>query len=91
MVSKSVPRVAAHLKFKGFYLLSDDASARDVQAQRVGALRASVIAALTEMLEELELLRQREAAPPDVDEFIANTRAALARLHGQAPPEDPPP
>jgi hypothetical protein len=71
-------------------LVSDDASARDVQAQRVRALRASVIAALSEMLEELELLRQRQAAPPDVDEFIASTRAVLQRLHAEALPDDPP-
>lgn len=70
--------------------MSDDASARDVQAQRTRALRASVIAALSEMLEELELLRQRQAAPPDVDEFIASTRAVLRRLHVEAQPDDPP-
>ena len=64
--------------------MSNDASARDVQAQRMRALRASVVAALSEMLEELELLRQRQAAPPDVDEFIASTRAVLQRLHAEA-------
>ena len=65
-------------------MVSDQGSDRDAQARRVRALRASVIAALTEMLEELELLRQRQGAPPDVDEFISNTRAALARLRAEA-------
>lgn len=69
--------------------MSDDASARDVQAQRMRALRASVIAALSEMLEELELLRRRQAAPPDVDEFIASTRAVLQRLHAETAPDEP--
>jgi hypothetical protein len=69
-------------------LLSDDASTRHAQARRVRALRASVVAALTEMLEEMEVLRQRQGAPPDVDEFIATTRAALARLQEEAPPDD---
>ena len=83
--------MAARLENQRVYLVSDDASARDVQAQRVRALRASVIAALSEMLEEMELLRQRQGAPPDVDEFIASTRAVLDRLHAEARPEDPPP
>lgn len=76
-------------KFKGFCLLSDDASARDLQAYRVGALRASVLAAISAMLEELEVLREREGAPPDIDEFITSTSAVLTRLQQAAPPEDP--
>jgi hypothetical protein len=70
-------------------LLSDDASAEDVQAHEVGALRASVIAAISAMLEDLELTRQRQAPPPDIEEFIATTAAVLARLREAAPPEDP--
>ena len=70
--------------------MSDDVSARHAQAERVRALRATVIAALTEMLEEMELLRQRQGAPPDVDEFIASTRAVLARLENEAPSKDSP-
>jgi hypothetical protein len=68
--------------------VGDEGSDRDAQARR--ALRASVIAALGEMLEELELLRQRQGAPPDVDDFIANTRAALARLRAEAAAGDRP-
>lgn len=69
--------------------MSDDASAGDVQAHRVGELRASVIAAIIPMLEELELLRERQAAPPAIDEFIASASAVLTQLREAAPQEDP--
>jgi hypothetical protein len=68
--------------------LSDDASTRHTKARHVRALRASVVEALTEMLEQMEDLRQRQGAPSDVDEFIATTRAVLARLRDEAPPEE---
>jgi hypothetical protein len=68
--------------------VSDDAAAGDVKAHQVGALRASVIMAISAMLDELELMRRRHAAPPDIDEFIASTAAVLARLREAAPPED---
>lgn len=71
-------------------LVSNDGSAGDDLARRASALRASLIAALSEMLEELEVLRQRQAAPPEIDEFMEHARATLARLQEEALPEDPP-
>ena len=70
--------------------MCNNPSAGDDQARRASALRASLIAALLEMLEELEALRHREAAPPEVEEFMAHARATLARLQKEALPEDPP-
>lgn len=70
--------------------MSNDASAGDDPAQRVGALTSSLIAALAELSGELEVVRQRQAAPAEVEEFIASTRATLARLREEAPSEDSP-
>jgi hypothetical protein len=49
-------------------------------------LRDAISSELAEMLAELEALRARQGAPPDVEEFLATAQHTLASLAEQARP-----
>jgi hypothetical protein len=49
-------------------------------------LRAAISAELAEMVAEIEALREREDAPADVEDFLANAHDTMTRLEGQSRP-----
>jgi hypothetical protein len=66
--------------------VSDGKDPVEMRLRQARELRAAISAELAEMVAEIEALREREDAPPDVEDFLANAHDTLTRLEGRSRP-----
>lgn len=66
--------------------MSDSTDPVEARLRQARDLRDAISSELAEMVAEIEALRAREGAPPDVEEFLATAQLALVRLAEQARP-----
>ena len=66
--------------------MSDSKDPVEARLRQARELRDAISFELAEMVAEIEALRAREGAPPDVEEFLATAQHTLATLAEQARP-----
>ena len=64
--------------------MSDSMDPVEARLRQARELRDAISSELAEMVAELEAVRARHGAPPDVEEFLATAQHTLARLAEQA-------
>ncbi|HYZ01902.1 MAG TPA: hypothetical protein VFA92_10450 [Candidatus Binatia bacterium] len=66
--------------------MSDSKDPVEARLRQARELSDAIASELAEMVTEIEALRGREGAPPDVEEFLETAHDTLTRLAEQARP-----